>query len=142
MVLILRKVLILVVLGLAAALVSGVHAQAKVDAITNKVRVPTPELVIRETGEWVRREDRSYPVIGLQYRIVPDASGVTAAWIEVRDGVKLLYRTAVPIREKGWVTWTYEYVSNPERLDLALRAPQVLGHCIDNCAGNTQMIVT
>lgn len=80
-----------------------------------------------------------YPTSGpdtrnrIDYSIMP-AKSVTAAWIEVWDRPKLLYRTRVEVSEHGHILMPdYEEPDDLEALKIAIYDPQVLSYCIDFC---------
>jgi len=69
---------------------------------------------------------------------VPDTHGISAAWIEVWDRPKRLFRTAVPVKTDGQIPWNpdYPYPTTPEMLSLAIYDAELPEFCIDNpCSG-------
>jgi hypothetical protein len=69
---------------------------------------------------------------------LPDIQGVSAAWIEVWDRPKRLFRTAVPVKTDGQIIWNPDdpYPTTPEMLSLAIYDAELPEFCIDNpCSG-------
>jgi len=69
---------------------------------------------------------------------VPDIHGISAAWLEVWDRPKRLFRTVVPVKTDGQIIWNpdYPYPTTPERLSLAIYDAELPEFCIDNpCFG-------
>ncbi len=69
---------------------------------------------------------------------VPDVDGISAAWLEVWDRPKRLFRTAVPVKTDGQIIWDPNdpYPTTPEMLSLAIYDPELPEFCIDNpCSG-------
>jgi hypothetical protein len=67
-----------------------------------------------------------------------DLRDVSAAWIEVWDRPKRLYRTQIPLKTDGQVLWQPDdpYPTTPEALSLAIYDAELPEFCIDNpCAG-------
>jgi len=53
---------------------------------------------------------------------VPNVDGISAAWLEVWDRPKRLFRTAVPVKADGQIIWNPDdpYPTTPEMLSLAI----------------------
>jgi hypothetical protein len=69
---------------------------------------------------------------------VPDVHGISAAWLEVWDRPKRLFRTAVPVKNDGQILWDPDepYPTTPEVLSLAIYDAELPEFCIDNpCSG-------
>jgi hypothetical protein len=69
---------------------------------------------------------------------VPDVDGISAAWLEVWDRPKRLFRTAVPVKTDGQLIWDPDdpYPTTPEMLSLAIYDAELPEFCIDNpCSG-------
>jgi hypothetical protein len=69
---------------------------------------------------------------------VPNVDGISAAWLEVWDRPKRLFRTAVPVRTDGQIIWDPDdpYPTTPEMLSLAIFDAELPEFCIDNpCSG-------
>jgi IPT/TIG domain len=86
-----------------------------------------PKLVFQDTTNGMR----------LIYH-VPKVDGVSAAWLEVWDRPKRLFRTAVPVKTDGQIIWDPDdpYPTTPEMLSLAIYDAELPEFCIDNpCSG-------
>lgn len=71
------------------------------------------------------------------YRI-PDVHGISAAWTEVWDRPKRLFRTEIPVKTAGQILWEPDeaYPTTPETLGLAIYDAELPEFCIDNpCSG-------
>lgn len=69
---------------------------------------------------------------------LPDVRDVSAAWLEVWDRPKRLYRTQIPLKADGQVLWQPDdpYPTTPEALSLAIYDAELPEFCIDNpCSG-------
>ena len=69
---------------------------------------------------------------------VPDVDGISAAWLEVWDRPKRLFRTAIPVKTDGQILWDPDdpYPRTPEMLSLAIYDADLPEFCIDNpCSG-------
>jgi hypothetical protein len=69
---------------------------------------------------------------------VPNVDGISAAWLEVWDRPKRLFRTAVPVKTSGQIIWDPDdpYPTTPEMLSLAIYDAELPEFCIDNpCSG-------
>jgi hypothetical protein len=86
-----------------------------------------PKLVFEDTTNGMR----------LIYH-VPNVDGISAAWLEVWDRPKRLFRTAVPVKTDGQIIWDPDdpYPTTPEMLSLAIYDAELPEFCIDNpCSG-------
>ena len=65
---------------------------------------------------------------------LPDVRGISAAWLEVWDRPKRLYRTQIPVKADGQVPWQPDdpYPTTPERLGLAIYDAELPEYCADN----------
>lgn len=69
---------------------------------------------------------------------VSDIHGIGAAWLEVWDRPKRLFRTQIPLKTDGQILWQPEeaYPTTPEMLSLAIYDAELPEFCIDNpCSG-------
>ena len=69
---------------------------------------------------------------------IPDIRGISAAWLEVWDRPKRLFRTPVPVKTDGQILWEPDdpYPTTPEMLSLAIYDAELPEFCIDNpCSG-------
>ena len=69
---------------------------------------------------------------------VPDVRGISAAWLEVWDRPKRLFRTAVPVKTDGQIIWDPDdpYPTTPEMLSLAIFDAELPEFCINSpCSG-------
>ena len=69
---------------------------------------------------------------------IPDTAGISAAWLEVWDRPKRLFRTAIPVKTDGQILWAPDdpYPTTPEMLSLAIYDAELSEFCIDNpCFG-------
>jgi IPT/TIG domain len=69
---------------------------------------------------------------------VPNVDGISAAWLEVWDRPKRLFRTAVPVKTDGQIIWDPDdpYPTTPEMLSLAIYDAELPEFCIDDpCSG-------
>jgi hypothetical protein len=69
---------------------------------------------------------------------VPSVDGISAAWLEVWDRPKRLFRTPVPVKIDGQIIWDPDdpYPTAPEMLSLAIYDAELPEFCIDNpCSG-------
>ncbi|MGB6678703.1 MAG: hypothetical protein WBE44_18550 [Terriglobales bacterium] len=95
-------------------------------AVNNCAKL-NPKLVFEDTTNGMR----------LIYR-VPNVDGISAAWLEVWDRPKRLYRTALPVKTDGQLIWNPDdpYPTTPEMLSLAIYDAELPEFCIDNpCSG-------
>jgi hypothetical protein len=86
-----------------------------------------PKLVFEDTTNGMR----------LIYH-VPGVDGISAAWLEVWDRPKRLFRTAVPVKTDGQIIWEPDeaYPTTPEMLSLAIYDAELPEFCVDNpCSG-------
>jgi hypothetical protein len=86
-----------------------------------------PKLVFQDTTNGMR----------LIYH-VPKVDGVSAAWLEVWDRPKRLFRTAIPVKTDGQIIWDPDdpYPTTPEMLSLAIYDAELPEFCIDDpCSG-------
>jgi len=69
---------------------------------------------------------------------VPDIHGISAAWLEVWDRPKRLFRTVVPVKTDGQIIWNPDdpYPTTPELLSLAIYDAELPEYCIDNFGGS------
>jgi hypothetical protein len=75
--------------------------------------------------------------MNLMYHL-PDIRGVSAAWIEVWDRPKRLYRAVVSVKTYGQILWDPDdpYPTTPEMLSLAIYDAELPEFCIDSpCSG-------
>ena len=65
---------------------------------------------------------------------IPDIHGISAAWLEVWDRPKRLFRTAVPVKSDGQILWEPDEAcpATPETLGLAIYDAELPEFCIDN----------
>jgi hypothetical protein len=69
---------------------------------------------------------------------VPNVDGIIAAWLEVWDRPKRLFRTAVPVKTDGQIIWSPDdpYPTTPAMLSLAIYDAELPEFCVDNpCSG-------
>jgi hypothetical protein len=68
---------------------------------------------------------------------VPNVYGISAAWLEVWDRPKRLFRTAIPVKTDGQLIWNPDdpYPTTPEMLSLAIYDAELPEFCIDNFGG-------
>jgi hypothetical protein len=87
-----------------------------------------------------------YPAAGeadtrfrIDYSITP-LKGVTAAWIEIWDRPKRLWRTRIRAEAQGsFLMPDYEEPEDADSLTIAINDPQVVYYCIDECNGSGPM---
>lgn len=99
---------------------------------------PHPEITLespKPASHKSHKKDLAGPAVQLRYRIVPGASGVTAARIEIWDRPDLLVRIPVRVAKTGEVTWTDTSAPTPARLDFALLDPDSPPSSAGNCTG-------
>ncbi len=95
-------------------------------AVNNCAKL-NPKLVFEDTTNGMR----------LIYH-VPKVDGISAAWLEVWDRPKRLFRIAVPVKTDGQIIWNPDdpYPTTPEMLSLAIYDAELPEFCIDNpCSG-------
>lgn len=93
----------------------------------NSCATMNPKLVFEDTTNGMR----------VIYHI-PDVHGIRAAWLEVWDRPKRLFRSAVPVKTDGQILWDPDdpYPTTPEMLSLAIFDAELPEFCIDNpCSG-------
>ena len=69
---------------------------------------------------------------------IPDTHGISAAWLEVWDRPKRLFRTEIPVKTDGQILWAPDeaYPTTPETLSLAIYDAELPEFCVDNpCSG-------
>ena len=68
---------------------------------------------------------------------VPSVDGISAAWLEVWDRPKRLFRTPVPVKIDGQIIWDPDdpYPTTPEMLSLAIYDAELPEFCIDTWRG-------
>ena len=95
-------------------------------AVNNCAKL-NPKLVFEDTTNGMR----------LIYH-VPKVDGISAAWLEVWDRPKRLFRIAVPVKTDGQIIWNPDdpYPTTPEMLSLAIYDAELPEFCIDYpCSG-------
>ena len=88
------------------------------------------------------KEDPVGPAVQLRYRITPNTSGVSAAWLEVWDRPELLKKIPVRVAKNGEITWIDSSAPTPTRLELALLDPDASALCPDNCGPGSTLLDT
>ncbi len=99
------------------------HGQAAV----NSCATLKPKLKFEDTTNGMR----------LIYHVA-NVDGISAAWLEVWDRPKRLFRAAVPVKTDGQIIWDPDdpYPTTPEMLSLAIYDADLPEFCIDNpCSG-------
>lgn len=69
---------------------------------------------------------------------LPDVRGISAAWLEVWDRPKRLYRTPIPLKTDGQILWQPDeaYPTTPETLGLEIYDAELPEFCADYpCSG-------